>query len=111
MLLKEGFPEYLPVPGVWGPLPLAYNLVLWWGPPPLSETLLITVDIFPDTASGMVTGFHITVLTGSLQTIARSVFSGVKTGLKTGGLLCANDYSQTRKGVQSFQRPRSAELH
>lgn len=38
MLLKEGFPEYLPVPGVWGPLPLAYNLVLWWGPPPLSET-------------------------------------------------------------------------
>ena len=35
----------------------------------------------------------------------------VKTGLKTGGLLCANDSSQTRKGVQSFQRPHSAELH
>ena len=29
----------------------------------------------------------------------------VKTSLKTGGLLCANDSSQTRRRVQSFQRP------
>lgn len=73
---------------------------------------LIIVDIFPDTASEMVTGFHIIVLTASLQTIAKNIIVKlVKTIRKTGGLLALMNSSWKRREVQFFQRHHSEELY
>lgn len=111
VLLKGGLSWIPACPWCLWPFLLAYNLVLWWGPPSLSDT---AAEGNPVNHSWHLSRHRIR--NGNwLSHYCSDRFSAdycqecflrlVKTSLKTGGLLCANDSSQTRRRVQSFQRP------